>query len=143
MGYAFIKFSSAEVSERVLYRFGTSPKTFLFKGRYLKITRHQKSKEKPVRQPVNNEASDVITFEITNVHYGTFIMRAATNNITSDSTDNAFGLIAHRPIINEDYIRIYLRIDTKQRKFSIVVSIQSLDGRDLLIDYAFEWAFNV
>ena len=116
---------------------------FLFKGRCLRISRQQKPKGKTNDQPVKEDSSDVTSFEITNVHYGTFIRQATMNNIIGADVVDAFGLIAHRPLINEGDVRLYLRIDTRARKFSIIVSLQSLSGIGPSANYAFEWSFSV
>jgi hypothetical protein len=133
------------IAEDVLYHIGKNPKRFVFKGRQLRIDRCKKSRQQlkatVVDQSVNDDTSNIVNIDIANVHYGTFIMGAAMNNITGVNSADGFGLIAHRLVNNEYNIRMRLRIDQQDKKISIIVSYQSLRMDGSSIDLAFEWNF--
>lgn len=91
---------------------------------------------------IDDGTSSTINFNITNVHYGTFIMGASVNNIIDTDNADVFGLIAHRLINDEHNLRICLRIDQQDRKFAIIVSYESSSRHhDSSTDIAFEWTF--
>jgi hypothetical protein len=68
-------------------------------------------------------------------------MGAVMNNITGANNANGFGFIAHRLVNNERNIRIRLRIDTQERKISIIISYESLSRAGSTVDLAFTWPF--
>ena len=135
-----------DIAEGALYDFGRYPKRFVFKNRGLKINRCNKSRQQTKATVANQlpgaKASTTAYFDIFNVHYGTFIMGAAMNNITGINEANDFGLVAHRLINNERNIRIHLRIDQQEKKFSILVSYESLNMMDSTVTLTFEWTFS-
>jgi hypothetical protein len=63
------------------------------------------------------------------------------NKITSANSGNDYGLIAHRLINHEQNVRFRLRIDTQERKFSIIVSYESLSMSGSTVNIAFTWPF--
>jgi hypothetical protein len=134
-----------DTAEQALYHFAKTPIKFVFKRRGLKLDRHkntrQQSKTTTAEQSIDNDASNTVNFNITNVHYGTFIMGAAMNNITGTNKANGFGLIAHRLLNNERNFRLRLRIDTQEKKFSIIISYESLSVWGSSIELAFTWPF--
>ncbi len=135
---------SVDSVENALYDFEKTPQKFVFKGRGLKLDRYkprQKSKVTVTEQSVDNDASSVANFDITNVHYGTFIMGAAMNKITGANTANDYGLIAHRLVNNEHNIRFRLQINIQKREISIIVSYGSMSMFGSTVNLAFTWPF--
>ncbi len=135
---------SVDSVENALYHFAKTPQKFVFKGRGLKLDRYkprQKSKVTVAEQSVDNDASSVANFDITNVHYGTFIMGAAMNKITGANTANDYGLIAHRLVNNEGNIRFRLQINIQKREISVIVSYGSMSMFGSTVNLAFTWPF--
>ena len=128
-----------------MYQFGRNPRTFTLRNRCLKIDRCKQSsrqnKASTVDPSPDSDMSNIVSFKISNIHYGTFIKGAAMNNITGTDRADDFGLIAHRLINSEHNIRISLRINFLERKFSFVISHESLDMWGSSTSLTFEWAF--
>ncbi len=134
-----------DIVEAVLYHFGRTPEDFVFKNRQLRINRYKKFQQRMKAtsdQSVDDDTSDVVNFDIENVHYGTFAIGAAMNNITGKNSADGFDFIAYRLVHNEKNICIRLRIHQQDKKISIIVSYKSLSMQELSIDLVFEWTFD-
>lgn len=143
-GCGFIQLDSVDSVEKVLERFAIAPGMFVFKGRSLKLARcksRQRTKTTILEQLAASNSSNVFNFDITNVYYGTFIMKAAMSKITGANSTHDYGFIAHQLVNNNDNIRFSLRIDIQKREISITVSCGSVSVFDSTINLAFTWPF--
>ncbi len=132
---------SAHSVEKALNDFEEDSEDFRFKGRLLRLDRHkhrQKSKATFLEQLLHNNPTHLVNFDITNVHYGTFIVGIAMKEITGDKD---YGLIAHRLVNDEKNIRFRLQIDTQKREISILVYYESLYTLGSTVNLAFTWPF--
>ncbi|UJR07128.1 hypothetical protein I4U23_011416 [Adineta vaga] len=136
-GIAFVRFGSADIAQNVQYQFGKTPNRFKFRSRQLKIGNCRKSQPQS-KISVADQKSNVLSFNIGQVLYGTLIKGTTMNNITGVNSAIEFGLIANSLVNNEENMRIRLQIDEQERKFSIIVSYGEALSRHL----TFEWAFS-
>ncbi|CAF4924986.1 unnamed protein product [Rotaria sp. Silwood1] len=148
-GYAFVRFRSAEIAEKVLFSYDANPSKFLFNNIQLRIDR-PKEKRKDQHLVANNinrnlenvTKSKKIELNISEVHYGTLLTPEAMKNIQTNSNyEFNFGLIAY-PLIptNNTETTIQFEIDQENRKFAFVLTDCS-DYFDVWSHLKFEWSF--
>jgi hypothetical protein len=99
-------------------------------------------------QTVENR-SNAIDLKITGIYYGTLITRAAMRNIYKEDNitdDKQLGIIAHELAISGYNLPSRFRIDEQSKKFTILVSNNSMYditiADDVTIDLLFEWNFH-
>ena len=146
--FAFVRFRSGEIAEKVLDCYNSYPWRFKYNGIQLKIDRSkEKSKSRPSTNVSNSTASGSetqvtkINFNIAEAHYGTLLTTDAMKNIqTNLNYECELGLIAY-PLMPPDrnvHIRFEIYQENEQLAF-VLVDYSFL--QDTCSELKFEWNF--